>query len=103
MSSQTFQEYLQKTRTISDLSAASSLLNWDQETYMPNGAAELRADQIATLDTLVHQMTVADEYQSILSKLESATDGSELAEWEAAAVRESLRSQRLAMKLPEEH
>ena len=74
MTSETFQEYLRQTRTIADLNAASSILNWDQETYMPDGAADLRANQIATLDTLVHQMTVAEPYQQVLSKLEQASD-----------------------------
>jgi carboxypeptidase Taq len=102
MASQLIQDYLRKSRTISDLGAASSLLNWDQETYMPSGAAELRAEQIATLDALVHQMTVATDYQELLSSLENASAG-ELADWESAAVKESLRAQRLAIKLPEEY
>jgi carboxypeptidase Taq len=100
MSSNTFQRYLDKTRTISDLGAAAAVLNWDQETYMPQGAAHGRAEQVATLSALVHQMSVDGEYRGLIDELEA---DAALEEWEKHAVRESARDQRLALKLPEEH
>ena len=54
MPTATFTNFLDRARTVSDLRAASSLLHWDQETYMPDGAAAVRAEQSATLETLTH-------------------------------------------------
>ncbi len=39
---------------VSDLNAAAALLGWDQNTYMPPGAAEGRGQQLATLAKLAH-------------------------------------------------
>ena len=40
---------------VSDLQRAAAVLEWDQETYMPPGAAEARAHQVATLRRLAHE------------------------------------------------
>src|SRR5690606_11038006 len=40
---------------VQDLRASAAVLEWDQETYMPPGAAEARAHQLATLKTLAHR------------------------------------------------
>ena len=51
---------------ISDLDSASSVLGWDQQTYMPPGGAPARAQQLATLGKLSHQMFVSDEFGAAL-------------------------------------
>jgi carboxypeptidase Taq len=103
MPSTTFDEYLKKSRTLSDISAAVSVLNWDQEIYMPHGAAEARAEQIATLSALLHQMNTAPDYRAMIEELKNDSTNGTLDDWQKAAVRESARSQDLALKLPEEH
>lgn len=55
--------------TIQDISAATSVLNWDQETYMPSGASAMRAEQISTLSTLAHQLLTGDKAKSIASDI----------------------------------
>jgi carboxypeptidase Taq len=57
--------------TVADLKATASLLEWDQETYMPPGAAEARAHQLATIKTLAHRMFVDDETGLLLDALDS--------------------------------
>jgi len=37
------------------LGATSALLGWDQETYMPDGAGDVRAEQLALLARLTHE------------------------------------------------
>ncbi|GAB1430262.1 carboxypeptidase M32 [Ignavibacteria bacterium] len=54
-------EVISHMNTIQDVRAASSILNWDQETYMPEGAAEVRAEQIGTLDTIAHQLLTGNK------------------------------------------
>ena len=99
---QTFDEFLSTTRTISDLTAASSVLGWDQETYMPDGAAEERAEQIATLNALIHQMMTSDKAGKLVEELVSNGSAADLSEWQIAALREFSREREQAVKLPDE-
>jgi carboxypeptidase Taq len=55
--------------TISDIGAATAVLNWDQETYMPHGASMMRAEQISTLSTLMHQMLTGESARDLVLKL----------------------------------
>ena len=61
--------------TVKDLQAASALLGWDQETYMPDGAAESRAEQLATLDTLAHHKLTGDSTSAIVEKIRPNLNG----------------------------
>lgn len=83
--------------TMSDLGAASALLHWDQETYMPKKAVGLRSEQLATLSRLAHETLVAQETGGLISSLEEAFDeGSE----EGAMVRLARRGFDKSTKLP---
>jgi carboxypeptidase Taq len=62
-------EVIQTMHTISDITAAASILNWDQETYMPDGAAETRAEQISTLETFAHQFLTNDNSKNLADKI----------------------------------
>lgn len=54
---------------ISVLSGISHLLDWDQETYMPEGASGIRAEQLKTLAGLIHKEKTGKKFSSALSKL----------------------------------
>ncbi|MEJ5225768.1 MAG: carboxypeptidase M32, partial [Anaerolineales bacterium] len=54
---------------ISDLNAAAALLGWDQNTYMPPGAAEARGQQLATLSKLAHIKFTSLEVGKLLEDL----------------------------------
>ncbi len=56
---------------IADLTGAASLLQWDQETYMPSGAGEIRGQQLATLYGLAHEQFTADETLRLLELLKA--------------------------------
>ena len=45
----------QQLGIVSDLHAATAVLEWDQETYMPPGSIEARAEQLTTLARLSHE------------------------------------------------
>ncbi|HAY36972.1 MAG: carboxypeptidase M32 [Rhodothermales bacterium] len=70
---QTLRERLSR---ITDLGHAAAILEWDQETYMPAGAAEGRARQIATLRSLAHDILISEETGTLLEQAapESAID-----------------------------
>lgn len=47
----------------------SHLLDWDQETYMPSGAAAIRSIQQATLAGLIHEQKTGKKFRTALEKL----------------------------------
>ena len=97
-----FDRLLQTARTVADLSSATAVLGWDQETYMPDGAAEERAEQLATLQGLIHQMVTSDEVGRLIEGLGTNGSTEELEEWQRAALRQIIRDREQAVKLPEE-
>ena len=56
-------------RPASILSGIAQLLDWDQETYMPPGAAEIRAVQLETLAGIIHKEKTSKKFAAALSKL----------------------------------
>lgn len=68
MSYSLYKTHLQK---LADVSYASAILQWDQEVYMPNSGAEIRARQLATLSGIAHEMSVEENFGKILEKLQN--------------------------------
>jgi len=60
---------------IKRLGEISELLDWDQQTYMPHGAATARGEQSATIRQLVHEMFVDDATGAQLARAEADTAG----------------------------
>ncbi|GAB4387015.1 MAG: thermostable carboxypeptidase 1 [Phycisphaerales bacterium] len=88
-------------RESATMSAVSALLSWDQETYMPNAAADSRAEQSALIAGLVHERETSPELGDLLSACEA--DKSLNADPRIAAnIREMRRDYDLATKLPAE-
>lgn len=54
---------------VADLNGAASLLGWDQQTYMPPGAAEQRGQQTGTLGKIAHQIGTSPEMGKLLEAL----------------------------------
>ena len=79
----------QLLQKFSDINYASGLLQWDQEVYMPEKGAEIRARQLATLAGLSHEAGTLPELGKLLQEL--ATDTS-LKEKERRNVKEVLRN-----------
>ncbi len=53
---------------------AAAVLQWDQETYMPDGAVNERADQLAILEGLVHERATDPRIGAALVDLGSSPD-----------------------------
>ncbi len=54
---------------VSDLTSSAALLGWDQQTYMPPGAAQSRGYQLSTLQSLAHVKFTAPEVGRLLDDL----------------------------------
>jgi len=98
--SDTFDELKRLLARVADLDAAAAVLEWDQETYMPGGAATARAHQIATLRTLSHEYFTSDDVGTLLDKLEPETSGLDATSTEASLIRVAQRDFDRARKLP---
>jgi len=94
-------ELKKRLRTIYCLREASALLSWDQETGMPAGAAEARADQIGALSEVSHGLLVADETGSLLEAASAEVEdpSGEEAHFVRRAHREYLRETRVPQEL----
>lgn len=64
------------------LNDAAGILGWDAQTLMPTGAADGRAEQLATLRGLSHELLVAPSTAELLAETQEAADG--LGAWETA-------------------
>jgi carboxypeptidase Taq len=94
-------------RHIHHLRDAAAVLSWDQETYMPPGGGAIRAEQLATLQTLAHDQFVSPEIESMLASFLDLSTGtlhhvhtSTLDEPSQALLRETWRDFSHAKKLP---
>jgi len=82
--------------TVGDLNSANGLLFWDRQTYMPEGGVAGRAEQMATLSKLAHEMLVDDETGRLLDAVGQPDPSSE----EGAMLRRARREYERATKLP---
>lgn len=62
-------ELKKRLAEISDLHNATSVLGWDQQTYMPPGGAAARAQQLATLSHIAHEKFIDDAVGYLLEEL----------------------------------
>jgi carboxypeptidase Taq len=84
--------------TLSDIGSATAIMGWDQETFMPPGAVEVRAEQMATLMSLSHGIMVSDETRRVAEKVTSDID--QLHDREQRVVRTFLRDLDQSLKRP---
>src|SRR5215208_8476872 len=67
----------ERLATISDVNTARNALNWDRQTYMPEGGVAGRAEQMATLSRLAHEMFVDDGTGGLLDAVGEQDPSSE--------------------------
>jgi carboxypeptidase Taq len=80
----------------SDLTSASSVLSWDQQTYMPEGGIRARAEALATLSRLSHDILASGRTARLLDRAGEPEPGSDA----EAVVRLAGRAHERATKLP---
>ncbi len=88
-----YQELERRFRRLSNLRDALGLLRWDSATMMPVGGAEARAEQMATLEVVCHEILTDPGLADLLAAAGQETD---LGRWQAANLREMRRQWRHA-------
>ncbi|MFI5204963.1 MAG: hypothetical protein ACHQF2_10745, partial [Flavobacteriales bacterium] len=69
-----YQQFNNHMQRLADVLFASAVLQWDQETYMPEKGAGMRARQLATLSGLAHKAGTDEQLGKWLAELNNAGD-----------------------------
>ncbi|MES1989731.1 MAG: carboxypeptidase M32 [Pseudomonadota bacterium] len=83
---------------LSALGGAQAVLHWDRATMMPEGGAEARAEQQATLSLIAHETLTAPETSDLLTSARESADA--LQPWDRANLAEMGRIHRHATATP---
>lgn len=99
MSQSIYEELTSKLVQISLLRSCGSVLEWDEQTMMPQNGAEHRANQSSLLAGMVHERSTDPRVGDLLNELEQSGEFSEERP-ESANIREARRQFDRATKLP---
>lgn len=64
-----YDQYKTRLQKLADIYYSSAVLQWDQETYMPEKSADKRASQLATLAGVAHEMGTDEKLGKLLDEL----------------------------------
>ena len=95
-----YQELLRHSRELGLLASCSALLGWDEQTYMPRGAAAHRGEQMAHLAGLRHERATDPRIGELLESLESSDLAADPDSPSAVNIRELRRSYNRRTRLP---
>ena len=91
-----------RLREVSDLSAASSVLHWDQTTFMPVGGALSRSRQLPLLGRLGHERATDPELGVLLDRLMPYAESLPSGHDDRALIEVAQRDFDLAIRVPAE-
>ena len=98
MALQSYRMLEARFRRVALLAGAESVLHWDTATMMPKGGAEVRAEQLATLKGMRHELMNAPALADLLAA--AAAEAAGLDNWQLANLREMGRRWRHAVAVP---
>jgi carboxypeptidase Taq len=97
-----YDELIQRFKEYSLLGTCASVLGWDERTYMPRRGSAHRAEQMALLARMAHEMLTAPQIGSLLAEVEGSEQVKDKDSAIAVNVREIRRVYDRAVKLPKE-
>ncbi|MGH6914448.1 MAG: carboxypeptidase M32, partial [Geminicoccales bacterium] len=98
--SDTYRALEARFKRLFDIGGGLAILHWDRQTMMPAGGNAARAEQIATLRQIAHELLTGPETGELLDRAEQTAG--DLDRWQAANLREMRRSYRHASALAPE-
>jgi carboxypeptidase Taq len=99
---QAYAELIRRIKEQSLLGSCASVLGWDERTYMPHKGSAHRAEQMALLARMTHEMLTAPEIGRLLAEVEGSALVRQKDSVPAVNVREVRRYYDRAVKLPKE-
>ncbi|MBV9697763.1 MAG: carboxypeptidase M32, partial [Gammaproteobacteria bacterium] len=98
MSASPYKQLEQEFKRLHAFRGALSLLRWDAAVMMPRGSADVRAEQLAALETEHHALLTAPRITRLLDRAQANTQG--LEDWQVANLREMRRQRDHAIATP---
>ncbi len=98
----TYDQLCSHTRETALLASVASVLEWEEQTYMPPAAGEYRAEQLSLLAAMTHERATAPQVGEWLAALADSPLAIEADSETAAVIREMRRSYNRKTKLPSE-
>ena len=95
-----YKELKNRLLEIDDLNSASSVLGWDQSTYMPPAGAASRGRQMATLGRLAHEKFIDPAIGKLLEDLTPYEESIPYDSDEASLIRVTRRNYEQLVKVP---
>lgn len=86
-----YEKLAERHRRLSHLSHVEAIVGWDEATMMPEGGGEARAEALATLRVLAHDMAVDPALGTLIEGAEKESSQGALDAWQAANLREIQR------------
>src|SRR5262245_47750840 len=99
---QAYGELLQRFKEYHLLASCASVLGWDERTYMPRAGATHRAEQMAHVAQLGHEMVTAPRIGELLDAVAEHPQAKLADSHHAANIREIKRNYDRAVKLPKD-
>ncbi len=96
-----YDELIRRARELAILGSCSSLLGWDEQTYMPTGGAGHRGGQMALLAGIHHQRATDSRMGELLAIVEGSSLIAQPGSPAAVNVRELRRSYDRRIRLPQ--
>ncbi len=97
---ESYDELIRRSRELATLSSCSSLLGWDEQTYMPPGGSAHRGNQMAVLAGLHHERATDPRTGDLLASVEGSSLVGVSDSPEAVNVRELRRTYDRRVRLP---
>jgi carboxypeptidase Taq len=85
---------------LADINGAGAILGWDQQTYMPPAAAEVRGQQLGTLGKIAHDIGTSPELGKLLDELKPYAAGLDPDSDDARMIKFAIRDYELATRVP---
>jgi carboxypeptidase Taq len=95
-----YDELIHRSRELATLASCSSVLGWDEQTYMPLGGAGHRGSQMALLAGLHHERATVPRMGDLLATVEESSLVGDPVSAEAVNVRELRRGYDRRVRLP---
>ena len=98
--SDSLQQLRARLGELEDLRNTAGLLGWDQQTMMPPRGGASRAESMATVERIRHEMLVADETGQLLDAAAAELDGASAESDDASLIRVTRRHYEKARRVP---
>src|SRR5487761_2441422 len=98
MAASPYEQLEQEFRRLHAFRGALSLLRWDAAVMMPRGSADVRGEQLASLETEHHALLTTPKVARLIERAEAGAP--QLDDWSVANLREMRRQRDHAIATP---